>query len=709
MVCCRSLNTDSRPPKLCYSLSLITFYFFLVIPCATPLTFSFPNIGPQHSTDIKVENDSYISSQGIQLTPDERATDRIKKAGRATYIQPLHLWDNATGELANFSTSFTFVIDSDGRTPYGDGIAFFLAANNSVISAGRAMGLPVDPDTGEATNQFVAVEFDTFYNARWDPKDSSSNSSIGDHAGISIKSLVSVKFEKWLSNITQGGKNEVWISYDSVSKNLSVVFTGYQNNVTIKQYGLNYIVDLRNELPEWVIFGFSAATGADFEKHNVKSWNFNSSDLRIDVNKGPTSPVTVIPKKKRKTGLVVGLSVGLCVLVGGLASLFFGFRRKRRTEENDGELGFDVVMDSEFERGTGPKKFSYNELAHATSDFAEVEKLGEGGFGGVYKGFLKELGSYVAVKRVSSNSKQGIKEYAAEVKIISRLRHRNLVQLIGWCHERKELLLVYEFLANGSLDSHLFKNRSLLTWEVRYKIVQGVASALLYLHEEWEQCVVHRDIKSSNIMLDSNFNPKLGDFGLARLVDHDKGSQTTILAGTLGYMAPECVATGKATKESDVFSFGVVALEIACGRKVIEFRAEESQVRLVEWVWDLYGEGKLLTAADPKLCAAFDEQEMERLMIVGLCCAHPDSYLRSSIRQAIQILNCEAPLPILPPKMPVATYFAPPTSSFSVSYSADGHEKNQTHSSSNGYNTESSQFTVSSASSSQSASLLYTI
>ncbi|KAK2983193.1 hypothetical protein RJ640_018538 [Escallonia rubra] len=708
MVCCTSLNTDSRPPKPYYSLSLITFYFFLVIPCATPLTFSFPNIGPQHSTDINVENGSYLTGQGIEVTTNEVGTDRTGRAGRATYIRPRHLWDNATGELANFGTNFGFVIDSGGSTPYADGLAFFLAANNSVITAGGAMGLPVDPNTIQATNQFVAVEFDTYWHKDWDPIDSSSNSSIGDHAGINIKSLASVKFEKWLSNITQGGENEVWISYDSVFQNLSVVFTGYQNNVTIKQYGLNYIVDLRKELPEWVIFGFSAATGAYFEKNNVKSWNFNSSDLRIDVNIGPTGPVKKIPKKKRSIGLVVGLSVGLCVLVGGLASIFFGFRRKRRTEENDGDLGFDVGMDSEFERGTGPKKFSYNELAHATSDFAEVEKLGEGGFGGVYKGFLKELGSYVAVKRVSSNSKQGIKEYAAEVKIISRLRHRNLVQLIGWCHERKELLLVYEFMANGSLDSHLFKNRSLLTWEVRYKIVLGVASALLYLHEEWEQCVVHRDIKSSNIMLDSNFNPKLGDFGLARLVDHDQGPQTTILAGTLGYMAPESVVTGKATKESDVFSFGVVALEIACGRKPIEFRAEESQVRLVEWVWDLYGKGKLLTAADPKLCATFDEQEMERLMIVGLFCAHPDSNLRSSVRQAIQILNCEAPLPILPPKMPVATYFAPPTSSFSVSYGADGHEKNQIHSSSYGYNTESSQFTVSSASSSPSASLLYT-
>jgi serine/threonine protein kinase len=162
------------------------------------------------------------------------------------------------------------------------------------------------------------------------------------------------------------------------------------------------------------------------------------------------------------------------------------------------------------------------------------------------------------------------------------------VQLIGWCHGRGELLLVYEFMPNKSLDTHLFTGESLLIWAMRYKAAQGLASALLYLHEEWEQCVVHRDIKSSNIMLDSYFNAKLGDFGLARLVDHLKESQTTVLAGTMGYMAPECVTTGKASKESDVYSFGIVALEIACGRKPIKHNAPEDQVVMIEWVWELY-------------------------------------------------------------------------------------------------------------------------
>ena len=189
-------------------------------------------------------------------------------------------------------------------------------------------------------------------------------------------------------------------------------------------------------------------------------------------------------------------------------------------------------MDEDFEKGTGPRKFSFDELALATSNFAEEEKLGEGGFGGVYRGFLRELNSYVAVKRVSRGSKQGMKEYASEVTIISRLRHRNLVRLMGWCHKKGELLLVYEFMPNGNLSSCLLEEKTLLTWAMRYKIALGLASSLLYLHEQWEQCVVHRDIKSSNVMLDSDFNAKLGDFGLARLVDHGKGSQTTVLAGT---------------------------------------------------------------------------------------------------------------------------------------------------------------------------------
>ncbi|KAK3199736.1 hypothetical protein Dsin_023151 [Dipteronia sinensis] len=382
----------------------------------------------------------------------------------------------------------------------------------------------------------------------------------------------------------------------------------------------------------------------------------NSTSLPPSI---PPYPGGVTPNSKnrrQKVRLVAGLIAGPSALIVGLSIVWLVLRWKRKRNETDSI--FDVPFGDEFENEMGPKKFSYNELANATNNFGEKNKLGEGGFGAVYKGFLRDLNTFVAVKKVSRKSKQGSKEYATEVKIISRLRHKNTVKLMGWCHE-KELILVYEFMPNGSLDFHLFKGKSLLTWDVRYKIVQGLASALLYLHEEGDQCVLHRDIKSSNIMLDSEFNAKLGDFGLARLVDHAKGSQTTALAGTIGYMAPECLTARKVSKESDVFSFGIVALEIACGRRSIEQRDEEAQISLVAWVWESYGKKRLLDVVDKKLCMNIDQNQMESLIIVGLWCAHPDRNLRPSIRRAMQVLNFESQLPILPCKMPVPNYDVP--------------------------------------------------
>ena len=240
---------------------------------------------------------------------------------------------------------------------------------------------------------------------------------------------------------------------------------------------------------------------------------------------------------------------------------------------------------------------------------------------------------------------------------------------------------MYEYMPNGSLNTHLFGVESMLIWPVRYKIALGLASALLYLHEEWEQCVFHRDIKSSNIMLDSNLNAKLGDFGLARLVDQELGSQTTVLVGTMGYLAPECVITSKVSKESDVYIFGVVSLEIVCGRKPVQPQAEPNKVSLVEWVWNLYGKDQLIEAVDKRLSMEYDEEKMERLMVVGLWCCHPDPTIRPSIRQLINVLSFETPLPILPSKLPVPMYVEPPIDICRLSYtstSITGSMKGQT-------------------------------
>ncbi|XBH82976.1 hypothetical protein VPH35_071517 [Triticum aestivum] len=351
-----------------------------------------------------------------------------------------------------------------------------------------------------------------------------------------------------------------------------------------------------------------------------------------------------------RTPLVAGVSAGVVVVFisSSLLVCFLLRCRKRNRMARQVDTFEDDPMEDDFEKGTGPKRFCYSDLAVATSNFSDEKKLGEGGFGSVYKGFLKELKVDVAIKRVSKTSKQGRKEYISEVKIISRLRHRNLVQLIGRCHGGGELLLVYDLMPHGSLDSHLYSSNTILSWPLRYDIVLGLGSALLYLHQDWEQCVLHRDIKPSNIMLDASFCAKLGDFGLAQLVDHDRGPYTTGIARTMGYMDPECMVTGRTSAESDVYSFGVVMLEIACGKRPAVARGREDIIHL----------RRTLAAADAQLNLELDDREMECKMAVGLWCAHPDRTLRPSIKQAVSVIRFEAPPPSLPAKMPVATFTA---------------------------------------------------
>ncbi|RHN41523.1 putative protein kinase RLK-Pelle-L-LEC family [Medicago truncatula] len=364
---------------------------------------------------------------------------------------------------------------------------------------------------------------------------------------------------------------------------------------------------------------------------------------------------------KKKTRLLLMFGGVVVVGVGAIAAYALLWRKTKRRKKEKEEAMSLTSMNDDLERGAGPRRFTYKELNLATNNFSRDRKLGQGGFGAVYKGNFFDPDLPVAVKKISKGSRQGKKEYVTEVKVISPLRHRNLVKLLGWCHEKGEFLLVYEFMPNGSLDSHLFGKRIPLSWSLRHKIALELASGVLYLHEEWEKCVVHRDIKSSNVMLDSSFNVKLGDFGLAKLIDHELGPQTTVIAGTLGYLAPEYISTGKASKESDVYSFGVVVLEITTGRKAVEVMEDKDGDKgLIEWVWDHYGREEILVTMDENLRKDFDEKQVECLLIVGLWCVHPDVSLRPSIRQAIQVLNFEVDMPNLPPKRPVATYHAPP-------------------------------------------------
>ncbi|XP_015160325.1 putative serine/threonine-protein kinase isoform X1 [Solanum tuberosum] len=289
--------------------------------------------------------------------------------------------------------------------------------------------------------------------------------------------------------------------------------------------------------------------------------------------------------------------------------------------------------------------FSYNSLRSATGHFHPSNKIGGGGFGVVYKGVLRD-GTCVAIKCLSAESKQGTKEFLTEINMISNTQHPNLVQLIGCCVESGNRMLIYEYLKNNSLASALLGSngkRVALNWPQRVAICLGTASGLAFLHEEASPPIVHRDIKASNILIDENLHPKIGDFGLAKLFPENVTHLSTRVAGTIGYLAPEYALFGQLTKKADVYSFGVLVLEIISGRSSSKSAFGVELLVLVEWVWKLREEGQLLEIIDPEL-TEYPETELLRFIKVALFCTQAAPTQRPNMKQVIEMLSKEVNL-----------------------------------------------------------------
>lgn len=538
---------------------------------------------------------------------------------------------------------------------------------------------------------FVAVEFDTLMDVEF--KDIN-----GNHVGLDLNSMVSAQVGDLGAiniDLKSGDLVNAWIEYDGTNRgfNISVSYS----NLKPKEPILSFSLDLDQFVNDFMYVGFSGSTQGSTEIHNIEWWSFGSS---FESNSGPAGlssppppttslmnptansvkspPPSLSPtgfdsinstsQKSSKSsschnqlckqgpGAVAGVVTASAFLVIFAGVLVWVFSKKFKHVKKSESFASEVIR--------MPKEFSYRELRSATKCFNANRVIGHGAFGTVYKGILPNTGDIVAVKRCSHSS-QGKNEFLSELSIIGTLRHRNLVRLQGWCHEKGEILLVYDLMPNGSLDKALFEARTPLPWPHRRKILLGVASALAYLHQECENQVIHRDIKTSNIMLDEGFNARLGDFGLARQIEHDKSPDATVAAGTMGYLAPEYLLTGRATEKTDVFSYGAVVLEVASGRRPIEKEGSgASKVgvngNLVEWVWSLHREGTLLMAVDARLEGEFDENELRRVLMVGLACSHPDPLARPTMRGVVQMLVGEAEVPLVPR--------AKPTMSFSTSH-----------------------------------------
>ncbi|CAM8927221.1 unnamed protein product [Rhodiola kirilowii] len=289
--------------------------------------------------------------------------------------------------------------------------------------------------------------------------------------------------------------------------------------------------------------------------------------------------------------------------------------------------------------------FTYKELKFATDRFSSSNKIGEGGFGSVYKGRLKD-GRSVAVKVLSVESSQGDTEFISEIASLCNISHENLVKLYGGCVHGVQRLLVYEYMLNNSLSETVFgkeKRMDFISWEIRKQICVGIARGLAYIHEEINPHVVHRDIKASNILLDHKFNPKIADFGLSKLFPDQITHISTRVAGTLGYLAPEYAITGKLSRKSDVYSFGALLLQIISGKPIRIVDSLGQEHYLVEKAWEMYNEDKLPKFVDPKLTGdnLFNEGEAVRILKVGLLCVQERSGLRPIMTKALKLMLLE--------------------------------------------------------------------
>ena len=682
----------SMPPPTSSDSANMTMFFDM------PFGIDYMQIRP--TGDAKVMNLSL--GLGTLVLTGAGESNQTSSSGRATYWSKVPLKNTTANTVASFSTNISFSITTNNSynpCDSGEGLTIFLAADNSSLPTGGTingayLGLELTDSTnnGNLSNHVFAVEVDTFMDVGTGFDDPSSC-----HVGVNVDSMISRNVSDMCTSgnmmcdcVENKGNYTLTVEYEAATQILSVLLQDHMNppmtfaNMSIANFDMFQVAD------DSMYVGVSAATASLSgsiscgEVHSIYAWNFYVGPL-VDASGGNmmagggggTSSNNVM----KKTGVIVGIAIGAAVgLVALIVLSWFVLKDKNcavTINVNNNEPSFVGAMkQNDLLRGPmaidNPRVFTYKELNAMTKNFSPTERLGRGASGTVYRGTVRgdQAGTtqLVAVKRIADKSQEdNEREFLAEVSIISQIRHRNLVRLLGWCQEKGHLLLVYEYMPRGSLEKWLTRgaaarnnnnNFTVMAWNVRYNILSGVAAALSYLHEDWGQCILHRDVKPSNVLLDSDFNAHLGDFGLARLVEHDKGAQvTTCVAGTLGYLAPELGQTGRATTKSDVYSFGILVLEVCCGRQPICYNFPPEKIVLLDMVWAAHTARNLLSVADPELEQDdYDKGQMAIALQVGLLCCHPNPDERPSISIVRQILGGTVALPPVPVAKPKIRY-----------------------------------------------------
>lgn len=620
--------------------------------------FSFPDFSfsnnPRLVHDVKLLGSANFSNEkgALQIPNESQDTDIRHQAGRGIYTFPIRLLDPSTKTPASFETTFSFQLNNSTtseQTAYGggggSGLTFIIVPDEFTV--GRpGPWLAMLNDACESDYKAVAIEFDTRMNPEFgDPND--------NHVGINLGTIISTKIINVSDtgvSLKDGFVHHAWITYDGPQKRMDIRLGLANQQVYPSKPIFSESLDLSPYLNEYMFVGFSASTGNHTQIHNILSWNFTStSQAFLHFPSSETCQGKILlenntaaaTKKSSKDEPSHSFLIFVAVVASVLAVLI-GFYFIRKHRRNAAKLNTSV--EAEIRRPRPPNKprgFTFSELSSATRSYCEIELLGSDSRGVYYRGRLSN-GSQVAVKRFSAQflNTHGSdrKRLLKQIKVISHVRHPNLLPIRGWCQDNHEVMVVYDFVHNGSLDKWLF-GAGVLPWTRRFKVIKDVADGLSFLHTKQ---LAHKNLKCSSVFLDVSFRAVLGDFGFVLLGAESKQFESAVCHG------------------ADVFEFGVLVLEVIAGREREEKETEQGKPEernLLDFAWNLHETDEKVKLVDRRMGSLINLEQAIRVVEIGLLCTLSENKGRPSMEQVVEfLLNMDKPIPKLPATRPVALF-----------------------------------------------------
>jgi hypothetical protein len=606
--------------------------------------------------DLKLLGNAKFSNEkgSLQIPNESQETDIRHQAGRGLYSFPIRLLDPITKTPASFQTTFSFQLNNlstnSDLSDYGGGSGLTFIIVPDEFTVGRpGPWLGMLNDACENDYKAVAIEFDTRKNPEFgDPND--------NHVGINLGSIVSTKIINVSDvgvSLKDGFVHHAWIDYDGSRRRIDIRLGLANEEVYPIKPIFSEFMDLSPYLNEYMFVGFSASTGNHTQIHNILSWNFTSNSqafLRYPSSEtcqgkimleNTTETTAATDKKSNRNEtprsfliFVAAVVLALVVLVG----FYFISRHRRSVSKSKTSIEEDLHRPRPPNK---PRRFAFSAISSSTRSFSEIEVLGSDTRGVYYRGKLSN-GSQVAVKRFSTEflNTHGSdkKRLLKEIKVISHVRHPNLLPIRGWCQDNNEIIAVYDFVPNGSLDKWLF-GAGVLPWTRRFKVIKDVADGLSFLHSKQ---LAHKNMKCSSVFLDVSFRAVLGDFGFVLLGAESKQFESVVCNG------------------ADVFEFGVIVLEVIGGRPRVEAETDEEKPEernLLDYAWNLHETGEKVKLVDRRMGSLINLEQAIRVMEIGLLCTLNENKGRPSMEQVVELLhNMEKPIPELPRTRPVALF-----------------------------------------------------